>query len=463
MKTAKSESIIYDAIHQVMSFDPDLSEMLMDLLDLPVFQRLRQIKQLAMAEMVFPAACHSRFAHTIGTCHLAIRILDQLGKAVDIHPDLRRHVAVGALLHDIGHGPFSHSFESFLHTATGLELHHEDWTEYFLDDQELNETLARYDIDPELVEHLITKKGETRKQVFGTYKHIPNLLLGSDVIASQLDADRLDYLLRDSHFCGVSYGTYDIGWLIKQLVPVSTSSGLRLGISSKGVGVVENFLLARRLMYKNIYYHPKLIALGHLLVDMLLEVEKLVNDDDGLIHALGDPLSSFLTHADREHYSNSKSFRDAKFDSYRYLCDFDIWNMIRQIGHPSFHDNKKHHRLKEIAARFSHRHCPKMIQVRHDKHAKQQIDAFRKSHSCQPWELRLVEINFNLYATKEDPILIGEKPIGQVAPEHGIPVRLNDRSELVQHLSDRIEPQYYLMIDQDFYGRNRDSIHHIVS
>lgn len=448
MSDSSCDIVIYDAIHTVMRLPRDLR----DILDLPVVQRLRSIKQMSLADLVFPTATHSRFSHALGTCHVALRMLQQLRHHLPIDDDLERHVAMAALLHDIGHGPFSHAFELFLSTSLAIDIRHEEWTEYFLEETELAELLSKRNFDTRLLLQLITLKGEARKTALGTNSDMPYLLLASDIIASQLDSDRLDYLLRDSHFSGVSNGTYDLDWLINCLHPVETNEGYRLGINSKGVGVIESFLMARRLMYKNIYYNAKLVALERILIDLLREVRRLLPEDCALQKIISPPLAKFLENLVPGAYEDSEDFRRAKFSQYRQLCDFDLWSLVRSIGHPSFSITPPREKLKHLALRFQRRRCPKIFRVNPHNFTHDHLQGFRKKHGLHRWQLDLVPISFQLYGSQEDPIWIAEERLGHAAPAYAVP--LSQQSELVERLSDHIEPQSYLMIDEAFYLQN---------
>src|SRR5579872_2220934 len=169
---------------------------------------------------------------------------------------------IASLLHDIGHGPFSHAFEGIF----GKAIHHEDWTPYFLADYGKEEFFQHYNrLNPR--QHLTADK----------FKYIADMIMHqpatkgvlADIVSSQLDADRLDYLLRDSHFCGVRYGEFDFRWMLHCMAIVESSEGERLGITHKGIGVVEHYVMARRLMTRNIYHAQKKLALEQALVQLL--------------------------------------------------------------------------------------------------------------------------------------------------------------------------------------------------
>ena len=232
---AHHSSIINDAVHGVMSFSKEDKELLKDVIDSAPFQRLRHIKQLGLAELIFPTAVHNRFSHCLGTSYLAGRISDKLG----LEDEEKRYALIGALLHDIGHGPFSHAFENFLVNQEEKKVKHEMWTASFL--RELK-VLEGYNLNAEKLSRLIKKEEKTEGD-------FDNFYLIRDIITSQVDADRLDYLLRDAHFCGVPYGNPDIEWIIQHVTRIEeTGKPPRLGFLKKGYHAVEHFLLCRRIM-----------------------------------------------------------------------------------------------------------------------------------------------------------------------------------------------------------------------
>src|SRR5687768_15353876 len=205
---SKWPKIILDPIHRLIPFqDTPEDRLFLRLINTREFQRLRRIKQLGMSDYVFPGANHSRLAHSIGVMHTARLIFERL-EAVNgsrYSPWDRAAVLAAALLHDIGHGPFSHAFEK----VTG-ENHEKRTQEIILGDTEVCRTLRAYDSKlPELIAPLFgdggTSKGPMLRPEFAA------------IVSSQLDADRFDYLLRDSHATGTSYGDFDLHWLIQHL------------------------------------------------------------------------------------------------------------------------------------------------------------------------------------------------------------------------------------------------------
>lgn len=183
--------IIRDPIHDIISLeDNDTDKLVLDLIDAKEFQRLRRIKQLGMCDLVFPGANHSRLSHSIGAMHIAAKVLDRMDRFRNekLKPEERVIVILAALLHDIGHGPFSHSFERVMDTD------HEAWTRKIIvdDSTEINQKLKDFD---ELLPQRLANFLEGVP-----VEEVPPVL--SQIVSSQLDVDRFDYLLRDSHATG---------------------------------------------------------------------------------------------------------------------------------------------------------------------------------------------------------------------------------------------------------------------
>ncbi|WP_424006488.1 HD domain-containing protein [Haloferax denitrificans] len=197
------------------------------LLDTPEMQRLRHIKQLGTVQLVYPSANHTRFEHSLGVYHLASRALSHLG----IEGDAAAHVEAAALLHDVGHGPYSHNIEDVTHRHTGK--YHDD-VEGLVARGTVGETLEAEGLDPERVAALVEGDGE-----FG------------QLVSGELDVDRMDYLVRDAHHTGVPYGTIDHERLIRELTFVDGE----LVLAEGNVQTAESLLLARALMNPTVYQH----------------------------------------------------------------------------------------------------------------------------------------------------------------------------------------------------------------
>ena len=198
------------------------------LIDTPAVQRLRRVTQLGTVKYVYPSANHTRFEHSLGVYHLATRALDNLG----VEGVAAERIRAAALLHDVGHGPFSHNVESVVYRHTGK--YHDD-VEDLVTTGAVGRVLVDHDIDPREVADLV--RGEGR---YG------------QLVSGELDVDRMDYLVRDAHHTGVPYGTIDHERLVRELAFVDGELVLREG----NVQTAESLLLARALMNPTVYAHP---------------------------------------------------------------------------------------------------------------------------------------------------------------------------------------------------------------
>ncbi len=231
------DRVFRDPVHGLVELGGE-DRPIAELIDTRAVQRLRRIKQMGFAWLVYPGAEHSRFGHALGAFHIAQRVTRRL----DLDPRVALHVKVAALLHDIGHGPFSHAWE---HVFTGND--HERWgARIAAEDPELAQTLEH--LEPGLPKTL---------QAFWSKDYKPHL--ARKLVSSQLDVDRLDYLLRDGHYSGAGYATYDLDWIIHAIKIASIRGGadpLDLVVDyRRGMYAVEQYLFARSYMYAQVYHH----------------------------------------------------------------------------------------------------------------------------------------------------------------------------------------------------------------
>ncbi|HAT5959816.1 TPA: HD domain-containing protein, partial [Legionella pneumophila] len=319
--------IITDPIHGVMSFSKDEKELIKQFIDKPIFQRLKRIKQLGCADMVFPGAVHTRFSHSLGACYIGKLVCDQL----DINNGDRKIIMGAALLHDIGHGPFSHAFESiFKGFGEGKISHDKQWTPKFIDSFEcdLKEDILNVFIDPNHHEYY------------------------DPLIASQLDVDRLDYLLRDSHFCGVPYGNIDLQWIISCMKQQEINGDTVICITPKGIGAIEHYILSRRLMTKYIYYHGKKNSSEYLISTFLknleghLDIAELAQSPLFLFMKNYFEYKRIINKNTDNNESNRNDFVDNSFNYYKEITDDDIWIVLRRLSNED-----------SIAGRVAHKIC----------------------------------------------------------------------------------------------------------
>ena len=261
-----------------------LDECAVRIVDSPSFQRLRYIKQLGHAHLVYPGATHTRFDHALGVYHLAGRALAMLGEkgALDIMPQAEcRLIPFAGLLHDIGHYPFSHAVEEL--EASRIPGDHEEVAGHFLRHDDIAGALSSIAADgADRVEALI--RGQSANPLQG-------------LVSGSLDLDKIEYLRRDARFCGVPYGEVDVDRLLHALTLLRDplTGQLEVGVAEKGVAALESLLFAKYQMFRNVYWHHavraatamyKRIVVDALDAGLFEPRELLGNTDEGLLHLL---------------------------------------------------------------------------------------------------------------------------------------------------------------------------------
>jgi len=250
------------------------------------FQRLRNIKQLGFSEFVFPGATHTRFIHSIGVMNIASLAFDRLFRKHLHDKDflrLKETLKLAALLHDVGHAPLSHSTETVMPMLSELKIPveflskkdqardrqatHEDYTIKAIVDSKFAESFnlveKKFGVQKKYIAELIT--GFTSDENYFTVAGINYFPILHQLVSSELDCDRMDYLLRDSYFCGVSYGSYDLDWLLDNLELCITDKKAFLGINERAVVTFDDFLLSRYHMFIMVYFHYRAVCLEQLL------------------------------------------------------------------------------------------------------------------------------------------------------------------------------------------------------
>lgn len=303
--------IVNDPVYGFIRFpEPEL----MRVIDHPWFQRLRNIKQMGLAQLVYPGAVHTRFAHSLGACHLMGKALDEL-KAKDVTPSKEECLAgrLAALLHDVGHGPFSHSLE---YELVGIS----------------HETLSRI-----IMRRMDAEMGGMLQQAIEVFDHssIPDSLFGSvgprylhQLVSSQLDVDRMDYLNRDSFYTGVSEGVIGYDRILQML----TVRNNELMVEEKGVHSVEKFIIARRLMYWQVYLHKTVLGSEMLLINIFKRAKELVMRGEELFAS--PALNYFLKrNLIEEDFINEAQHLDQ-------FCELDDNDILVSIKAWQTHDDK---------------------------------------------------------------------------------------------------------------------------
>lgn len=277
----------------------------------PFFQRLRNIKQLGFSEYVFPGATHTRFLHSIGVMNVGERAFEKLFRNTRQSSELTRlkeTFKMACLLHDIGHAPLSHTTEIVMPSLSELKIPqefltdadknskrratHEDYTIKSIADSSFSESFKpmeeTYGVRRKYIADLI--RGKTNDPAYFTLNGINYFPLLHQLVSSELDCDRMDYLLRDSYFCGVSYGGYDLDWLLDNLEVCLEDNQAFLGITERAVVTFDDFLLSRYHMFVMVYFHYRAVCLEQLLYKYFetspneytipADIEKYIEHDD---------------------------------------------------------------------------------------------------------------------------------------------------------------------------------------
>ena len=332
--------ILRDPVHGLVSFESDEESIVESLLECSEVQRLRRIRQLGLTSLAYPGADHTRFSHAVGTAHVMTRFIARM-RAVEegLPADQRlgesqaREALAAALLHDIGHGPFSHLFEAVVPDGP----RHEDWSARIILDSttEVHGVLSSLDRGlPQRVVDLIHGRHEL------TYL--------ARAVSGTFDVDRCDYLLRDAHFTGVNYGKFDLDWLLRSFclaAPRNEGEAPALAIDgTKGLPAIESFILARLFMFQQVYFHKASRASEWLLGRILQRVQQLLIDGTPLLGAPPALESLARTH-------------DTSLGSYLQLDDALMWTALPQFR------SAKDPILADLAARLLSRRLFKAFEL----------------------------------------------------------------------------------------------------
>jgi HD superfamily phosphohydrolase len=275
-----------------------------DIIEHPFFQRLRRIKQLGLTHLVYPGALHTRFHHTLGAMHLMQLAIEELrAKGYDITESEAEGVTLAILMHDIGHGPFSHALEHSI--VSGVT--HEDISALFM--ERLNSEF--------------NGKLDTAISIFND-NYAKRFL--HQLVSSQLDMDRLDYLKRDSFFTGVSEGIVGSDRIIKMLHVIDDE----LAVESKGIYSIEKFIVARRIMYWQVYLHKTVLSAENLLIRILKRAKELAESGEELFAtpAFNIFLKGKITRTSFEQ-------KPEILEQFAELDDFDVLTSIKVWKHHS--------------------------------------------------------------------------------------------------------------------------------
>ena len=320
----------------IYGFIPIQSTLIFDIIEHPYFQRLRRISQMGLSYLVYPGVHHTRFEHALGCLFLMEQAVGVLqSKNVEISKAEKEALLVAILLHDIGHGPFSHTLEN----SIVKDIHHEAISLQFM--ETLNE-----EFDGKLSLAIKIFKGEYERPFF------------YQLIASQLDIDRLDYLKRDSFFSGVNEGNINSHRLITMLDVVDDN----LVVDKKGIYSVEKFIVARRLMYWMVYLHKTSLAAECILVNIFKRAKELSKEDKNI--ALSEHLNFFFN--DHRHFDRQTLRVFSKLDDYDIISSLKAW-----MQHPD-------KVLSTLSKNLINRNLPKVI-IQKTPFTEEQLHSFNKN------------------------------------------------------------------------------------
>ena len=376
--------------------------LLYDIVQHPLFQRLTRINQLGLASVVYPGARHTRFQHSLGAFYLMTEAVKSLiEKGVYIFDSEAEAVQAAILMHDIGHGPFSHVLEHTL--ISGIS--HEDISLMMM--ERINQDL----------------KGQLSLAISIFKDEYPNKIF-HQLISSQLDMDRLDYLRRDSFYTGVSEGIIGSDRIIKML----NVKDDRLVVDSKGIYSIENYLTSRRLMYWQVYLHKTAVGYEKILVNTLMRARYLMQQG---VDLFASPSLAYFLKSDVH-------FDDQALQIYAELDDSDIWSAMKAWKHA---DDRI---LSTLATDMTDRHLFK-VEVTEERPSQEYIDGIAHRIAQQmdiplvdtKYLMTLTEIGKDMYNPEDDSIGILYKD--------GTVKDIADASEIlnVQLLSKKIR-KYYL-------------------
>ncbi|HSD86876.1 MAG TPA: HD domain-containing protein [Kofleriaceae bacterium] len=336
------DRVFRDPVHGLIEFK-GVDRPIADLLDTLAMQRLRRIKQMGFAWLVYPGAEHSRFGHALGAFHIAQRVT----KRLELEPRVALHVKVAALLHDVGHGPFSHAWE---HVFAGHD--HERWgARIATEHAELRAALEQ--LEPGLADTLKTFWGKGYKPHFAR-----------KLVSSQLDVDRLDYLLRDGHYSGAGYATYDLDWIIHAIqvaqVRTGTEDAADLVVDyRRGMYAVEQYLFARSYMYAQVYHHKTVRAAEWMFIKTLERFAELARSG---VEPLGLPIAGAMARG-----------QDVSVDEYLRLHDVSLTTAMDRWAGIDGGGGAEDPVLKDLALRLVSRRLFKTFDLGDDRAAAERL------------------------------------------------------------------------------------------
>ena len=407
--------IINDPVHGFIKINNPL---ILDLIDHPYFQRLKRIKQLGLSEFVYPGAHHTRFHHALGAYFLMTKALNNLRlKGFEISENELESAQIAILLHDIGHGPFSHVLEFSLLK----DIHHEDISSILM--ERLNEFF-----NGKLSLAINMFKDEYPRRFF------------HQLISSQLDVDRLDYLSRDSFYTGVKEGF--IG--AERLLEMISLKNDELVLEIKGIYSIENFLMARRLMYWQVYLHKTSIASESMLIQLINRAKDLNKNGHHL--EIVKPFEIFLT---KEIGKNEFESNNEIIDFFTDLDDHSIWGSINNWKYSS---DKI---LRNLSKQFLNRELPKCLLESQKLNENFIIE--QKSLVQNKWGLTNEEVNYFINeGNNSNSAYVSTTESIKIINKKGEVIDLLEASDLPTiHALSQVVKKYYFCYPKDIYLQNK--------
>ncbi len=407
MMKLQEEKVFKDPIHQYIYVQDRL---IWDLINTKGFQRLRRIKQLGTSYYTFHGAEHSRFSHSLGVYEITRKIISLFErKQYKEWPKEERMLAlVTALLHDIGHGPFSHSIEKV------FQVNHEEWSKrIIIEDEDIRQLLIQVDGQfPQYVVDVLNKTYDTSIVI--------------DLISSQLDADRMDYLLRDAYYTGVNYGTYDLERILRVLRPYQG----KLVVKDSGMHSVEDYLMSRYQMYWQVYFHPVTRSSEIILRKIFARAKELYSNQFSF-SMLFEPI---------------KHLFEPGFDiqAYMVLDDPFIYTQFY------FWTKEKDPILSDLTTRFLHRRLFQYIDFTpYEKEKLEEIKGFLQSNGIDPMYYLEVDspsdLPYDIYRPGKE---------GRISPiyvlnQQGETIEISKQSEIIVSIMGRKKTDHKLFYPAD--------------
>ncbi|MEH7888634.1 phosphohydrolase [Elizabethkingia meningoseptica] len=382
--------IVNDPVHGFIKIP---HEILFDVIEHPYFQRLRRISQTGLLSLVYPGAMHTRFHHALGATHLMFTALETLKmKGIDISQEEEKAALLAILLHDVGHGPYSHALESVLMN----DCHHERLSILLM--EKLNE-----EFNGQLALAIQMFQGKYHRKFF------------NQLVSSQLDVDRLDYLKRDSFYTGVTEGNVNT----QRIISMMNVHDDELVIDAKGIYSIENFLTARMFMYWQVYFHKTSAVAEHLLIKVLKRAKELSAQGENLVAT--ENLSYFLT---------KNKFDKMTEEDLKRFTEMDDSDIMFGLKNWQYHSDFV---LSRLCKSVTQRHFPKNI-ISEKAFGKELVEnIIQKTNDFYgidnaSWLVDEIERSLLPYDTNKQPIFLKSKS------DLVFPLEASENQILTQHL-----------------------------